>query len=105
MEASRGGRPGIRVAIIVRTMSVDVLLRTAVEPAIAQYSSCYAMARGHRLNILVVLAAVRGLLGLPGRSARSSLKSLFLPLTPLSPSLISHLASVDVKQHVYLLRT
>ena len=29
--------------------------------------------------------------------------SLFLPLLPLSPSLISHVASVEVKQNVYLL--
>ena len=77
------------------------LLRTAVEPAIAQYSSCYAMARGHCLNILVVLAAVHGLLGLPGRCARSSLHS-FAPFSPLSPSLIDHLASVDVKHNVYV---
>ena len=37
-----------------------------------------------------------------GRSARTS-HSLFLPRPhPLSPSLISHLASVDVMQHVHL---
>ena len=67
-----------------------------------------AMARGHRLNIFVVLTAVHGLLGLPGRSARSSLHTLAPPPpppppTPLSPSQISHLASVDVKQNVYLI--
>ena len=55
------------------------------------------MARGHCLNILVVLAAVHGLLGLSGRSARSSLHSLFLPAFPLSPSLISNLVFVDVE--------
>ena len=59
------------------------------------------MARGHRLNISIVLAAVHGLLGLPGRCARSSLHSL-VPFAPLSPSLISILASVDVKQKVYI---
>ena len=53
------------------------------------------MARGRCLNILVVLAAVRVLLGLPSRCARS------LPsTTTLSPSLIGHLAFVDVKQNV-----
>ena len=58
------------------------------------------MARGHRLNTSIVLAAVHGLFGLPGRCARSSLHSL-APFPPLSPSLISILASVDVKQNVY----
>ena len=57
------------------------LLRKAVETAIAWHASCYAMARGHCLNILVVLAAVHGLLGLPGRCARSSLHS-FAPSPP-----------------------
>ena len=39
-----------------------------------------------------------------GQSAQMS-HSLFLPSLPipLSPALIGHLASVDVKQHVYLL--
>ena len=54
------------------------LLCTTAETAIAWYTSCCAMARGHCLNILVALAAVHGLLGLPGRCARSS-HSLFLP--------------------------
>ena len=37
-------------------------------------------------------------------SERSTVEpSLFLPLLPLSPSLVSHLASVEVKQNVYLL--
>ena len=44
------------------------LLRTAVETATRWYTSCYAMARGHCLNILVT--AVHGPLGL--RCARSS---------------------------------
>ena len=59
------------------------------------------MARGHRLNISIVLAAVHGPLGLPGRCARSSLHSLAPSVPTLSPSLISILASVDVKQNVY----
>ena len=56
------------------------------------------MAKGQHLNTSIVLAAVHGLLGLPGRCARSSLHS-FAPF-PLSPSLMSNLASVDVKQNV-----
>ena len=58
------------------------------------------MARGHRLNTSIVLAAVHGLSGL-FRAVSEVEPSLFRPLPPppLSPSLISHLASVDVKQH------
>ena len=37
---------------------------TAVERAIAQCTSRWAMARGHRLNTSIVLAAVYGLSGL-----------------------------------------
>ena len=39
-----------------------ILLRTAVQTAIVWYTSCYAMARGHCLNILAVLEAVHGFL-------------------------------------------
>ena len=58
------------------------------------------MARGHRLNTSIVLAAVHGLLGLPGRCAQSSLPSLAPSPPHPSPSLISVLASVDVKQNI-----
>ena len=37
------------------------LSSTAVERAIAQCTSCWAMGRGHRLNTSIVLAAVHGL--------------------------------------------
>ena len=72
---------------VLRTLSLW-LLSTAVETAIAD-----------------VLAVVHGLLGL---LCQRSSHSLFLPLpfpapSPLSPAVISHIASVDVKQHVYLL--
>ena len=53
------------------------------------------MARGHRLNTSIVLAAVYGLSGL----FRAVSESLSRPLPTLSPSLIGHLASEDVKQH------
>ena len=47
------------------TDSVLVTLSsTAVERAIAQCTSRWAMARGHRLNTSIVLAAVHGLSGL-----------------------------------------
>ena len=56
------------------------------------------MARGHRLNTSIVLAAVHGLSVL-FRAVSAVEPSLFRPLAPLSPSLISNLASVDVKQY------
>ena len=40
------------------------LYSTAVETAIAQCTSRWTMARGHRLNTSIVLAAVHGLAGL-----------------------------------------
>ena len=71
---------------------------TAVERAIAQCTSRWAMARGHRLNTSIVLAAVHGLSGL--FRAVSAVEPITLALFPtLSPSLIGHPASVDVKQH------
>ena len=54
---------------------------------------------GNTADEVVVLAVVHGLLGLPGLSARSRLHFILPP----SPSPISHLASADVKQNVYLL--
>ena len=75
---------------------------SAVETAIAQCTSRWAMARGHRLNTSIVLAVVHSLPDLFW--AVSTVEpSLFRPLPPLSPSLISHLASVDVKQNVLVL--
>ena len=71
---------------------------TAVETATAQCTSSCAMARGHRLNTSIVLAAVLGLSGL-FQAVSAVEPSLFRPLPLLSPSLISHLASVDVKQN------
>ena len=56
------------------------------------------MARVHRLNTSIVLAAVHGLSGL-FRAVSAVEPSLFCPPTP--PSLICHLASVDVKQNVH----
>ena len=74
---------------------------TAVETAIAQCSSRWAMARGHRLNTSIVLAAVHGLSSL-FRAVSAVEPSLCRPLPPPpppSPSLKSHLASVHVKQN------
>ena len=52
------------------------------------------MARGHRLNTSIVLAAVHGLSGL-FQAVSAVEPSLCRPLPTLSPSLIDHLA----KQH------
>ena len=52
----------------------------------------------HRLNTSIVLAAVHGLSDL-FRAVSAVEPLLSRPLPPLSPSLISHLASEDVKQH------
>ena len=57
------------------------------------------MARGHRLNTSIVLAAVHGLSCL-FQAVSTVEPSLFRPLPLPVPSLISHLASVDVKQNV-----
>ena len=56
------------------------------------------MARGHCLNTSIVLVTVHGLSGL-FRAVSAFEPSLSRPLPTLSPSLIGHLASVDVKQH------
>ena len=85
--------------IVLATLS-----STAVETAIAQCTSHCAMARGHCLNISIVLAVVHGLYGL-FQAVSVVDPSLFCPLPPPpSPSLIlcvliSNLTSVDVKQH------
>ena len=85
---------------VQRTLSLW-LPKHGSETAIAQCTSRWAMARGHRLNISIALAEVHGLSGL-FRAVSAVEPSLFRPLPPpppLSPSLISHLASVDVKQN------
>ena len=62
--------------LLLNSSATDIVLvtlpRTAVETAIAWYTSCCTMARGHCLNSLIVLAAVHGLLSLPGQSTASS---------------------------------
>ena len=57
-----------RFGLFLNSSAADIVLvtlpSTAVETAIAQCTSRCAMARGHRLNIAIVLAAVHGLSGL-----------------------------------------
>ena len=54
--------------LFVNSDATDIVLvtlsSTAVETAIAQCTSRWAMARGHRLNASIVLAAINGLSGL-----------------------------------------
>ena len=89
--------------LFVNSGATDIVLvtlsSTAVERAIAQCTSRWAMARGHSLNTSIVLAAVHGLSGLFRAPFPRSSLSFSRPLPTLSPSLIGHLASVDVKQH------
>ena len=87
--------------MFINSGATDIVLvtlsSTAVERAIAQCTSRWAMARGHRLNTSIVLAAVYGLSGL--FRAVSAVEPFTLSSLPtLSPSLIGHLASVDIKQ-------
>ena len=91
-----------RFGLFLNSSATDIVLvtlpSTAVETAIAQCTSRCAMARGHRLNTSIVLAAVHGLSGL--FRAVSAVEPFTLSLSsPMSPSLISNLASMDVKQH------
>ena len=67
--AEQVGRLLLRVVQVVRQQRCNghclvTLSSTAVERAIAQCTSRWAMARGHRLNTSIVLAAVHGLSGL-----------------------------------------
>ena len=84
---------------VQRTLSLWLCPSTAVETAIAQCTGRWAMAKEHRLNTSIVLGEVHGLSGL-FRTVSAVGSSLFRPL-PHPPSLISHFASMDVKQNVY----
>ena len=100
--AEQVGRLLLRVVQVVRQQQCNGHClcdcpSTSGETAVAQCTSRWAMARGHRLNTSIVLAAVHGLSGL-FRAVSAVEPSLCRPLPTLSPSLISHLASMDVKQ-------
>ena len=69
---------------VQRTLSLWLCPSTAVETAIAQCTSRCAMARGHRLNTSIVLAAVHGLSAL-FRAVSAIEPSLFRPLPPPLP--------------------
>ena len=84
-----------RFGLFPNSSATNIVFQTAVQTATAQCPSRCATARGHRCSI--VLAAVYGLSGL-FRAVSAVEPSLLRPLPPLSPSLISNLASVDVKQ-------
>ena len=100
IETIRAGKVGLlslRIVQVVRQQQCNGhclcdCRSAAVETAIAQCTSRWAMARGHRLNTSIV----HGLSGL-FQVVSAVEPSLFRPLPPLSSSLISHLASVDVK--------
>ena len=88
-----------RFGLFFNSSTTDIVLvtlpSTAVKTAIARCASRWAMARGHRLNTSIVLAAVHGLSGLfravsavepsfsrPSPRPRSSHHSLALPPSP-----------------------
>ena len=58
----------LSLRFFLNSSATDIVLvtlpSTAVETAIAQCTSRWAMARGHRLNTSIVLVAVHGLSGL-----------------------------------------
>ena len=93
-----------RFGLFLNSSATDIVLvtlpSTAVEIVIAPCTSRCAMARGHRLNTSIVLAAVHGLCGLFG--AVSAVEpSLFRPPPPPPlPFLITNLASADAKNMV-----
>ena len=90
--------PSCSSTAVQRTLSLWLCPSIAVETVLAQCTSRWAMARGHRLNTSIVLAAVHDLSGL-FRAVSAVEPSLCRPLPTLSPSLTGQLASVDVKQH------
>ena len=91
-DLEEGGGAGLRkldffrFELSLNSSATDIVLvtlpSTAVETAIAQCTSRWAKARGHRLNTSIALAAVHGLSGL-FRAVSAVEPSLFRPLTPL----------------------
>ena len=110
-DHEQGGGAGLRkldffrFELFLNSSATDIVLvtlpSTAVETAISQCTSRCAMARVHRLNTSIVLAAVHGLSGLFSGGIRGPAFTLSSssPYPPLPPALIINLASVDVKQH------
>ena len=92
--------------LFLDSSATDIVFVTLLKQKLRNTLAASQWRGPHCLNIAVVLAGVpRPSRSSEGRTAQTS-HSLFIPFpppTPLSPSLISHLASVDVKQHVYLL--
>ena len=95
-DHEQGGGSGLRkldffrFELLPNSSATDIVLvtlpSTAVETAIGQSTSRCAMARGHRLNTSIVLAAVHGLSGL-FRAVSAVEPSLFRPLPPPPPTL------------------
>ena len=74
---------GCSSTAVQRTLSLWLCPSTAVETAVAQCTSRWAMARGHRLNTSTVLAATTVSPVFFGRYPRSSLHSFVPPPVPV----------------------
>ena len=78
-----------RFELLLNSSATDIVLvtlpSTAVETALAQCTSRWAMARGHHLNISIAPAAVHGLSGL-FRAVSAVELSLFRSPPPPLPS-------------------
>ena len=87
------------------TLSLWLCPSTAVETAIAQCTSRWAMAWGHRLNTSIVLAAVHGLSGLSGgirgRAFTLSSPSLPVPVPNKPPRFCGRKAKWSCPPHLY----
>ena len=85
--------------LFLNSSAMDIVFcsSTAVETAIVQCTSRWAIARGHRLDTSIVLVVPRSLQSFSGGICGSAF-TLSSP-SPLSLSLIRKLASVDVKQY------
>ena len=104
--------------VALRTLSLWLCSTQLLKQQLAKYSSCLALAgsppptqvawhwRGPHLLNTVIPTVADGLFGLYGSESADELftcSSQPPNPPPLSPSLISLVASGDVKQHVYLL--
>ena len=83
--------------------SATVLVHVTLLCTAAETASCYAMAKGNCLLLLWRRSTASSVFRVGARGRAFTLSPPPPSFPSLPPSLISHLASVDVKQNVYLL--